>query len=213
MTGRYWKNLSSFRFEDRTASTGFAPEQHLWAVDGLFRRASRPARWANWKPAARFESQPGLTPQHPSKNTPYFADAIFADLDNDGALDVVVLNRSESLNPRSFLLMGKGDGTSEIKPTTFSGLDSSGISGEAADLNGDGLLDLVFAADPANKRWQRARRARTIRKQGLLELGRARSKAKPLAPPDLHRPDRRRTHRRTSRTHRRRPQAVSLDSQ
>ncbi|MCA9121637.1 MAG: CRTAC1 family protein [Planctomycetaceae bacterium] len=150
VTGRYWKNLSSFRFEDRTASTGFAPLNNTYGQWMDFFDEQRPARWANWKPAARFESQPGLTPQHPSKNTPYFADAIFADLDNDGALDVVVLNRSESLNPRSFLLMGKGDGTFEIKPTTFSGLDSSGISGEAADLNGDGLLDLVFAADPAN---------------------------------------------------------------
>jgi hypothetical protein len=46
--------------------------------------------------------------------------------------------------------MGKGDGNFEVKPTTFSGLDSSGISAEAADLNGDGLLDLVFAADPGN---------------------------------------------------------------
>jgi hypothetical protein len=51
---------------------------------------------------------------------------------------------------RSFLFMGKGDGTFEVKPTTFSGLDASGISGEAADLDGDGLLDLVFAADPDN---------------------------------------------------------------
>jgi hypothetical protein len=91
-----------------------------------------------------------LTPQHPSKNTPYFADAVFADFDNDGWQDVVVLNRSESRSPRAMLFMGKGDGTFDVKPTTFSGLDSSGISGEAADLNGDGLLDLVFAADPDN---------------------------------------------------------------
>ena len=37
-----------------------------------------------------------------------------------------------------------------MKPTTFSGLDSTGISGEAADLNNDGLLDLVIACDPDN---------------------------------------------------------------
>jgi len=46
--------------------------------------------------------------------------------------------------------MGKGDGTFEIQPTTFSGLDSSGICAEASDLDGDGLLDLLFAADPDN---------------------------------------------------------------
>jgi hypothetical protein len=46
--------------------------------------------------------------------------------------------------------MNRGDGTFEPKPTTWSGLDGSGICGEAADLNNDGLLDLVFAADPDN---------------------------------------------------------------
>jgi hypothetical protein len=51
---------------------------------------------------------------------------------------------------RSILFLNKGNGTFEPKPTTFSGLDASGIAGEAADLNNDGLLDLLFAADPDN---------------------------------------------------------------
>jgi hypothetical protein len=46
--------------------------------------------------------------------------------------------------------MNRGDGTFEVKPTTFSGLDSHGICGVAADLNNDGLLDLLFVADPDN---------------------------------------------------------------
>ncbi|MEZ6087891.1 MAG: hypothetical protein R3C05_07685 [Pirellulaceae bacterium] len=37
--------------------------------------------------------------------------------------------------------------TTSQQPTTFSGLDGSGISGEAADLNNDGLLDLFLAVD------------------------------------------------------------------
>ena len=150
VTGRFWQNLGSFRFEDRTTPVGFAPLNNTYGDWMDFFEERRPARWANWKPVVTFESQPGLTPEHPSKNTPYFADAIFADFDNDGWMDVVVLNRSESLAPRAILFMGKGNGTFEAQPTTFSGLDSSGISGEAADLNGDGLLDLLFAADPAN---------------------------------------------------------------
>jgi hypothetical protein len=48
------------------------------------------------------------------------------------------------------LLMNRGDGTFELKRTEFSGLDAGGISGEAADLDDDGLLDLIFAADPDN---------------------------------------------------------------
>ena len=48
------------------------------------------------------------------------------------------------------LFMGKGDGTFELKPTAFSGLDASGICGQVADLNNDGLLDILFAADPDN---------------------------------------------------------------
>jgi hypothetical protein len=56
------------------------------------------------------------------------------------------------MNPeaRAILFMNRGNGVFEPKPTTFSGLDSRGICAEAADLNNDGLLDLVFAADPDN---------------------------------------------------------------
>ena len=150
VTGWFWRNLGAFRFEDRTTPAGFAPLNNTYGDWMDFFGEPRPARWANWKPRVTFESQPGLTPQHPSKNTPYFADAIFADVDNDGCQDVVVLNRSESGFARALLFMGREDGAFEVKPTTFSGLDGSGISGEAADLDGDGLLDLVFAADPDN---------------------------------------------------------------
>jgi len=75
------------------------------------------------------------------------------DLDNDGWLDLVVLDRHESpTRPvyRAALFMNRGDGTFQLKPTTFSGLDSTGISGEAADLNNDGLLDIIIACDPDN---------------------------------------------------------------
>jgi len=98
-------------------------------------------------PAAR-----GAAGAGPLERRPYFADAVFGDFDNDGWLDLVVLDRHESpnLETRALLFMNRGDGTFEPKPTTMSGLDGMGIAGEAADLDNDGLLDLVFAADPDN---------------------------------------------------------------
>ena len=89
---------------------------------------------------------------NPMEQRPYFADAVFGDFDNDGWQDLVVLDRHESpnLETRALLFMNRGDGTFEPKPTTFSGLDGMGICGETADLNNDGLLDLIFAADPDN---------------------------------------------------------------
>jgi hypothetical protein len=89
----------------------------------------------------------------------YFSNAIFGDFDNDGWLDLVVLDRHESPTLpvyRAALFMNRGDGTFQLKPTTFSGLDSTGISGEAADLNNDGLLDIVIACDPDNSGGGRA---------------------------------------------------------
>jgi hypothetical protein len=150
VTGRFWRNLGQFQFQQCTEGTGFASLNNTYGEWMEFFEEPLPPYLRNWTPRTTFESQPGKTPQHPLKNRPYFADSIFGDFNNDGWLDVVVMNRSESRAPRSMLFMGKGDGTFEVKPTTFSGLDSSGISGEAADLDGDGLLDLVFAADPDN---------------------------------------------------------------
>ena len=70
---------------------------------------------------------PGLTPIHPLDRHPYYADAIFGDFNNDGWLGVVVLDRAERPESRAMLWMGQPDGVFESQPTTFSGLDASGI--------------------------------------------------------------------------------------
>ena len=150
VTGRFWRNSGSFQFQEQTGEAGFDPMNNTYGEWMAFFEEPIPARYGNWKPRIKYESQPGKTPTHPLKKRPYYADAIFGDFDNDGWLDLVVMNRSERPGARAMLFMGQGDGVFEVKPTTFSGLDSSGISGEAADLDGDGLLDLVFAADPDN---------------------------------------------------------------
>jgi hypothetical protein len=139
VSGRFWRNRGGFQFQDVTEAVGLSALN--WLYREWFRFFNAPP------PAAR-----GAAGADPMQRRPYFADAVFGDFDNDGWLDLVVLDRHESpnLETRALLFMNRGDGTFEPKPTTMSGLDGMGIAGEAADLDNDGLLDLVFAADPDN---------------------------------------------------------------
>jgi hypothetical protein len=139
VSGRFWGNKGKFQFQEATDAAGLSALNWVYRDWSKFFDAPTPQT----RPRARMD---------PADRRPYFADAIFGDFDNDGWVDFVVLDRSEMQNPpsRATLFMNCGNGTFEPKPTTFSGLDGSGICGEAADLNNDGLLDLVFAADPDN---------------------------------------------------------------
>ncbi|MCL4201680.1 MAG: VCBS repeat-containing protein [Pirellulaceae bacterium] len=139
VSGRFWRNRGGFGFEEATDAAG------LSALNWVYRD------WCRFFEMPEPTGRPGA-PMQPGDRRPYFADAVFGDYDNDGWQDLVVLDRHESpnLQSRAILFMNRGDGTFEVKPTTFSGLDGAGISGEAADLDNDGLLDLVFAADPDN---------------------------------------------------------------
>jgi catechol 2,3-dioxygenase-like lactoylglutathione lyase family enzyme len=137
--GRFWRNKGGFQFQEATDAAGLSALN--WVYRDWFKFFDAPAPPA--RPGARMD---------PLERRPYFADAIFGDFNNDGWVDLVVQDRQESpnLQTRAILFINRGDGTFEPKPTTFSGLDGMGICGEAADLNNDGLLDLVFAADPDN---------------------------------------------------------------
>src|SRR5262249_33255531 len=146
--------LGGFRFAEATRAAGLDALDLTYRQWYSFYNCPIAPFFRNWRPQGtyNYESQPGLPRRNPIDGHPYYAGAIFADLDNDGWLDLVVLDRTASpiLEARTALFMNRGDGTFEPKPTTFSGLDGSGICGEAADLNNDGLLDLVFVADPDN---------------------------------------------------------------
>jgi len=137
--GRFWRNKGGFKFEETTDAAGLSALN--WVYRDWFKFFDAPLPPA--RPGARIA---------PGEGRPYFAAVIFGDFDNDGWVDLVVQDRSERQGEpaRAILFMNRGDGTFEPKPTTFSGLDSHGICGVAADLDNDGLLDLVFAADPDN---------------------------------------------------------------
>jgi len=149
--GRYWRNLGGFRFEERTKAAGLEALEWTYLEWAEFFGFPVPSETVAARPG-RLQTQPGMDRPAPASNRPYFADAIPADFNNDGRLDLVVQDRHEGLRiaARAILFLNRGDGTFEPQPTTFSGLDDNGICGEAADLDNDGLLDLVFAADPDN---------------------------------------------------------------
>jgi hypothetical protein len=156
--GRFWHNLGHFQFREATSAVGLNALNWTYRQWYRFFDVAIPPAAENWKPR-RLPSQPGLKQGNPLDHRFYFSNAIFGDFDNDGWLDLVVLDRHESPSLpvyRAALFMNRGDGTFQLKPTTFSGLDSTGISGEAADLNNDGLLDIVIACDPDNSGGGRA---------------------------------------------------------
>jgi hypothetical protein len=158
--GRFWRNRGQFQFQEATSAVGLDALNWTYRQWYGFFDVAIPPQAENWKPRrATYATQPGRKQTHPLDARFYFSNAIFGDFDNDGWLDLVVLDRHESLTLpvyRAALFMNRGDGTFQLKPTTFSGLDSTGISGEAADLNNDGLLDIVIACDPDNSGGGRA---------------------------------------------------------
>jgi hypothetical protein len=153
IAGCYWKNLGGFQFQERTREVGLDviswPRRRWHEFWGLTTPPAmlRPPRLSTYP-------WTGLPTRPPGDGSFYWGDVIVGDFDNDGNLDFVLCSRDEHDALRglaaNILFLNQGNGTFKPMPMAFSGINTIGICGEAADLNNDGLLDLVFAAQPGN---------------------------------------------------------------
>jgi hypothetical protein len=148
--GEFWDNLGNFRFRQATQEAGLGALNWVYRQWYAFEGLPVP-QTARRQPRA-MEAQPGLTQLDPMDSRPYYGDAVFGDFDNDGWLDLVLVDRRgrSGIDVHALLFMNRGDGTFEPRPTTFSGLNATAINAEATDFDNDGLLDLILASDPDN---------------------------------------------------------------
>jgi hypothetical protein len=148
---RFWYGQGGFAWTEATSSAGLSGLNDDYSeLYNFFQDSITLSLY--FKPDT-VPAQPGLDPPRFAHRRPYHSDAAFADFNNDGWLDLVVLDRRQRdrvVTPRAQLYMNDGDGTFTRKTTVFSGLDATGISCEAADLNNDGLMDLIVSGDPDN---------------------------------------------------------------
>jgi hypothetical protein len=151
--GRFWRNDGSFKFKVVTDEVGL--ESLNWTYrkwlphDGV----EIPSALANARPFGFQVQTSGLPRVNPLDNRPYYSDCLFGDIDNDGWIDLIVMDRREGqlglINGNTALYLNKG-GRFELQPASVSGFNASGIGGEIADLNNDGFLDFFVMADPDN---------------------------------------------------------------
>lgn len=147
----FWYNDGGFSWTEATAAAGLNSLNDTYLEwYSFFGEPVTPSLFFRPQPVT---AQPGLEPPRFANRRAYHADATFADFNNDGWLDLVVLDRRQQekvVKKRSKFYLNNGNGTFTPKTTAFSGIDASGISCEAADFNNDGLVDLLIAGDPDN---------------------------------------------------------------
>jgi hypothetical protein len=156
IAGRFYRNLGDFRFADATSEAG------LDALNWTYGDWS--AFW-DAEVVASLLGGLGCGPGAKRKQTCarlggaaghqiYGSSVVWGDFDNDGFVDFVLCDRREGHENAATLrnVLFRNEGTGRFAPVASpeSGLDTSTESLEAADLDGDGLLDLVAGVQPLN---------------------------------------------------------------
>ena len=154
--GRFWRNLGDMQFEEATTEVGLDAINWLYSDWGDFFDQSWPDDMMAWYtddcsawPIGEWFCQSS----EPTDHHFYAADGVFGDFNNDGWVDLVIMDRREGPPTdgwRSVLFENQGDGSFEPVTTDVSGIDTNGMMAEAADLDGDGRLDLLFGRSPSN---------------------------------------------------------------
>jgi hypothetical protein len=148
-SGQFYRNRGGFLFEEATDRSGLGSLN--WTNEQWLRFFGIPVTDSMRASSENRTAGPGVRGWLDYKI--YGGNAVFADFNNDGWLDVHVANRKWSYPQNIFrnaLYLNNGDGTFRLLKSEESGIFDNCLFAEAADLDNDGLLDLVYARDPKN---------------------------------------------------------------
>jgi len=157
IAAKFWRNDRARGFQAATDAQGLGALNwvygqwfEFWMADAL--PDSEPQLTVSC--LASSNQRPQCLQQSLAESHFYFADAVWADFDNDGWIDLLVADRHEFTsgygNFRNVLFLNQGDGSLRPSGADLSGIDENGIAAEAVDLNGDGLLDIYVMKDITN---------------------------------------------------------------
>lgn len=148
----FHRNEGNFRFTEVTAEAGLEPLQWNYGQWNRFWKANIPRQSTTGDHFISISQQkPHLSDASVHTVMAYSASVIPGDFDNDGWVDLIYVNRHEldgAWGELRNVLFRNDRGYFRPTTTEYSGIDTNSIGGDAADLDNDGLLDLVLNLDP-----------------------------------------------------------------